>query len=499
MITKLGQLPFSSINFGTCTLKEGQMCIEAILDACMDGMGKLHKTYIFPCGIFQYQKGVNDKPGTPNYELFKKALLSTTKRIYPNYANCDWSIDLAARQKDREFKKKLLEELNENQYNKLVEALKQNTKVAELLSMKIKGQEIIVLDRPLPTELFSTMGCRTANLYDINSQISIRNNIDALIKGKDLYDDVFSGCVKDGRGNICPTTIILPVLAMEADRDVEKFMKLLEKTIYEAKDSLIDRFNYIASQSPKSANFMYGNRSMIGYVPEEGIRSALRHGTLAIGKLGVAETLELLVGCNQTKPLGMELAKRIEQLFNSLCAKFKEETQYNFSNYNTPAESLCYTAMKKFKDKYGEIKNVSDHEYFTNSIHVPVWENVTVFEKIDIESQLTGFSNAGCITYVEIEGDADKNIKAMETLVNYAMEKDIPYFALNMNNLSTCLVCGHQGDFEKECPACHNTDRSKIEILKRVTGYLSVDYSFFNNGKQAEVHDRVRHIGKIDC
>lgn len=498
-----GQLPFSSINYGTCTLKEGQMCIDAILEACMDGMGKLHKTYIFPCGIWQYLEGVNDKPGTPNYELFKKAILCTTKRIYPNYANCNWSVDLAARQRDREYKRELLKSLNETQYNKLIEALKNNSKIAEQLSMKVKGQEIIVLDRPLPTELFSTMGCRTANLYDINSKISIKNNIMCLINNKPLYDDVFSGCVKDGRGNIAPSTIILPTLAMEADRGVEKFMKLLDKKISEVKDSLIERFEYIASQSPLSAPFMYGNRTMIGYVPEEGIRSALRHGTLAIGKLGIAETLELLVGCNQTKPIGMELAKRIEQLFNKRCAEFKEEEingmHYNFSNYNTPAESLCYTAMKKFQEKYGKIKKVSDHDFFTNSIHVPVWEDITPFEKIDIESQLTGYSNAGCITYVEIEGDADKNIKAMEKLIHYAMKKDIPYFALNMNNLTTCLECGFQGEFEKECPACHNKDRSKIEVLKRVTGYLSVDYSHFNLGKQAEVKDRVRHIGKVDC
>ena len=167
--------------------------------------------------------------------------------------------------------------------------------------------------------------CRTYNGYDINSQESIKKNIEALIKGKPLYDDVFSGIIKDGRGNIAPTTIILPTIAMEANRDVEKFMELLDKKISEAKDSLIERFNYISSQSPQSAPFMYGNRSMGGYVPEEGIGSALRHGTLVIGMLGMAECLELLVGCNHTKPLGMELAKRICQLYKDKCAKYKEE------------------------------------------------------------------------------------------------------------------------------------------------------------------------------
>lgn len=339
--------------------------------------------------------------------------------------------------------------------------------------------------------------CRTYNGYDINSQESIKKNIEALIKGKPLYDDVFSGIIKDSRGNIAPTTIILPTLAMEANKDVEKFMKLLDKTINEAKDSLIDRFNYIASQSPKSASFMYGNRSMGGYVPEEGIISALRHGTLVIGQLGMAECLELLVGCNHTKPLGMELAKRIEQLYKDKCAQFKEEYRLNFGVYYTPSENLCYTAMNKFKEKYGIIKNVSDHDFFTNSMHIPVWEDVTPFEKIDLESQLTGYHSGGCITYVEIESNAEKNIPAMEKIVNYAMNKDVPYFALNIK-LDQCMnpQCGYRGEIDKVCPKCGGKD---IEHLARVTGYLSCTVENMNLGKQAEVSERVKHIGKIDC
>lgn len=492
-----GQLPFSSINFGTCILKEGQLCINAILDACMDGMGKLHKTYIFPCGIWQYMRGVNDKPRTPNYELYKKALKSTAMRIYPNYVNCDWSGDKIGLDRDRKFKQELLNNLSEDKYNKLLEALKLHPNIAEKLSLKpIKN--IIEVNRDVAIiELTSSMGCRTYNGYDINSQESIKKNIEALINNKPLYDDIFSGAQKDGRGNIAPTTIILPTIAMEADKDVEKFMKLLDKTINEAKDSLIDRFNYIASQSPKSASFMYGNRSMAGYVPEEGIISALRHGTLVIGQLGMAECLELLVGCNHIKPLGMELAKRIEQLYKDKCAQFKEEYKLNFGVYYTPSENLCYTAMNKFKEKYGIIKNVSDHDFFTNSMHIPVWEDVTPFEKIDLESQLTGYHSGGCITYVEIESNAEKNIPAMEKIVNYAMNKDVPYFALNIK-LDQCMnpQCGYRGEIDKVCPKCGGKD---IEHLARVTGYLSCTVENMNLGKQAEVSERVKHIGKIDC
>lgn len=297
--------------------------------------------------------------------------------------------------------------------------------------------------------------------------------------------------MKDGRGNIAPTTIILPTLAMEADRDVEKFMILLDQKIHEAKDSLIDRFNYICSQSPKSAPFMYDNNTFIGYKPEEGIRSALRHGTIVIGQLGLSEALQLLIGKDHTTEEGMELAKRIEQLFKDRCAEFKQEYKLNFGVYYTPAESLCKTAMIKFKEKYGVIENVSDKKYFTNSIHVPVYHKLNAFEKIDIESQLTGYSGAGCITYVELDSSSLHNIDAIEKLVNYAMDKDIPYFAINIPN-DVCMNCGHQEEMNDKCPICGSEN---IERLRRVTGYLSTDYHNFNSGKIAEVEDRVKHTG----
>ena len=332
------QLPFTSINYGTCTLPEGRMVTKALLDVSIEGLGKLHKTSIFPCGIFQCMKGVNRKPGDPNYDLYRLALKSTARRLYPNYANVDWSGNAG-------------------------------------------------YDRNDPRTYFSTMGCRTANGWDING----------------------FGQLKDGRGNICPVTIIMPTLAMMAKEEFNKqfednykytmeleevFLHLLDTKIHEAKDMLLERFEWICSQPAASAHFMYENGTMAGYIPEEGIRSALKHGTLAIGQLGLAETLQILIGCDHTEERGMELAKKIEQLFKDRCAEFKNEYKLNFGVYYTPAENLCHTALNKFKAKYGVIENVSDKEFFTNSMHVPVWKKLSPFDKIDIESQLTGYSSA---------------------------------------------------------------------------------------------------------
>ena len=309
---------------------------------------------------------------------------------------------------------------------------------------------------------------------------------------------------KDGRGNICPVTIIMPTLAMEAkevfmneydDNIIDIFMDKLDEAIHDAKDELIERYEWICSQDPSSAKFMYENHTMLGYHPKEGIRSALRHGTLVIGQLALAETLQILIGKDHTTPEGMELAKRIEQLFKTRCAEFKQQYHLNFGVYYSPAENLCYTAMKKFKAKYGEIPNVSDKEYFTNSMHVPVWHKLSPFDKIDIESQLTGYSSAGCITYVELDTSVINNTKAIEQIVNYAMDHDIPYFAINVPN-DTCLSCGYTGEFNDKCPMCGSED---IQQLRRVTGYLTGNYTTaFNLGKQAETKDRVKHVGYME-
>lgn len=458
------QLPFTSINYGTCTLPEGRLVIQALLQGSIKGVGKFHKTAIFPCSIFQCMKGVNRKEGDPNYDLYKLALKSTSLRIYPNYVNVDWTV-------------------NEG------------------------------YDKNDPRTYTSTMGCRTYNGKDINAEEDQNPQI------------------KDGRGNLAPVTVIMPTLAMEVKEslegteytkdDVKKaFMKLLDKKISESKDMLLERFEWMCKQSPASAKFMWENNTMLGYKEEEGIRSALKHGTLAIGQLGLAETLQILIGTNQVSEEGIAFAKEIEGLFHKRAAEYKNKYKLNFGVYYTPAENLCYTAMKKFKDKYGDVENVTyinlpekdehgnimydenrkvkfkrhDKCYFTNSIHVPVWEEMTPFEKIDIEAQLVNYSNAGCITYVELPASTKNNIEALETIVDYAMDNDIPYFAINVP-IDTCEDCGYSGEIGDVCPSCGSTH---ISHLRRVTGYLTGDYkSAFNPGKQEESDDRVKHIKKF--
>lgn len=159
------------------------------------------------------------------------------------------------------------------------------------------------------------------------------------------------------------------------------------------------------------------------------------------------------------------------------------------------AENLCFTAMKQFQKQYGIIPRVSDHDFFTNSIHVPVWHEMDVFKKIDTEAELTGYSNAGCITYVELPSSVQNNVPALEAIVNYAMDKDIPYFAVNVPN-DTCLDCGYTGEFNDVCPTCGSYH---IQQLRRVTGYLSGNYkTAFNLGKQQETEMRVKHVGRME-
>jgi len=368
-----------------------------------------------------------------------------------------------------------------------------------------------------PQEMFSTMGCRTVNGLDINALDNFKNNIQHVIDNEfDKIDDVFSSAVKDGRGNICPVTIVLPTLAAMARKKLEhkseeynasdifnEFMKLLDKKIHEAKDMLLERFNHICSQSPKSAKFMYENHTMGGYHEDEGIISALKHGTIVIGQLGLSECLYLMFGFDHTTEEGMEYAKEIEQLFLTRTTEFKKEYQLNFGVYYTPAESLCGTSMRKFKKAFPEydLENVTfymkdgnriEKSWFTNSIHVPVQYECDPFKKIDIESQLTGYSNAGCITYCEVGEVPYNNIEAIETLVDYAMDHDIPYFAINLK-IAQCHNCGERIwdlDLEK-CPRCGSCE---IDELGRVTGYLSTTVKHFNEAKRDEFYNRTEHF-----
>lgn len=604
------QLPFTSINYGTCTLPEGRLVIQALLQGSIKGVGKFHKTAIFPCSIFQCMKGVNRKEGDPNYDLYKLALKSTSLRIYPNYVNVDWTVNEGYDKNDprtytstmgchaedtpiimADGTRKMVQDVKVGDelmgvdgQTRVVESLiRGNDKLFKVNQSKA---ESYVVNEGHVLSLIYVGGETYKNIeYGMTVNITVHDfmNLNEEMKSKfngykedgtlstititedevgDFYGFELDGdklylmgdstvthnCrtyngkdinaeegqnpqIKDGRGNLAPVTVIMPTLAMEVKEslkdteytkeDITKaFMKLLDKKISESKDMLLERFEWMCKQSPASAKFMWENNTMLGYKEEEGIRSALKHGTLAIGQLGLAETLQILIGTNHVSEEGMALAKEIEGLFNKRAAEYKNKYKLNFGVYYTPAENLCYTAMKKFKDKYGDVENVTyinlpvkdkhgnivydenkqimfnKHEkcYFTNSIHVPVWEEMTPFEKIDIEAQLVNYSNAGCITYVELPASTKNNIEALETIVDYAMDNDIPYFAINVP-IDTCEDCGCSGEIGDVCPSCGSTH---ISHLRRVTGYLTGDYkSAFNPGKQEESDDRVKHIKKF--
>ena len=341
------------------------------------------------------------------------------------------------------------------------------------------------------------------------------------------YINLFSAAQKDGRGNIVPETIILPTLAMECKKNdpnvyfelqtkkhlsaeevdkmslVDKFMQYLDCEIENSRDALIYRFDHICQQPPESATFMWENKIMAGYVPEEGIRSAMKHGTLAIGQIGLAETLQILIGKDHTRPDGMELAKRIENLYAKRCKEFKNEYKLNFGVYFTPAENLSFTSMTHFKERFGKVPCVTtypegpdkgkDKTFFTNSMHVPVYHKVSIFDKVDIEAQLTEYSSAGCITYVEFQDSAANNEYAVEQNVVYAMEHNIPYHAINVYS-DTCNKCGYQGIIPEGKPCPHCGEIEDIDRLRRVTGYLSGNYrKSFNQGKQDEADHRENH------
>ena len=604
------QLPFTSINYGTCTLPEGRLVIQALLQGSIKGVGKFHKTAIFPCSIFQCMKGVNRKEGEPNYDLYKLALKSTSLRIYPNYVNVDWSVNEGYDKNDprtytstmgchaedtpiimADGTRKMVQDVKVGDelmgvdgQTRVVESLiRGNDKLFKV--NQSKAESYVVNEGHVLSLIYvggetyknieygMTVNITVHDFMNLNEEMKSKFNgykedgtLSTItitedevgefygfeIDGDKLYlmgdSTVTHNCrtyngkdinaeegqnpqIKDGRGNLAPVTVIMPTLAMEVKEslkdteytkeDITKaFMKLLDKKISESKDMLLERFEWMCKQSPASAKFMWENNTMLGYKEEEGIRSALKHGTLAIGQLGLAETLQILIGTNHVSEEGMALAKEIEGLFNKRAAEYKNKYKLNFGVYYTPAENLCYTAMKKFKDKYGDVENVTyinlpvkdkhgnivydenkqimfnkhDKCYFTNSIHVPVWEEMTPFEKIDIEAQLVNYSNAGCITYVELPASTKNNIEALETIVDYAMDNDIPYFAINVP-IDTCEDCGYSGEIGDVCPSCGSTH---ISHLRRVTGYLTGDYkSAFNPGKQEESDDRVKHIKKF--
>lgn len=314
------------------------------------------------------------------------------------------------------------------------------------------------------------------------------------------YDRNGLGYVRVGRGNNTPITIILPKLGIEygicrGERetpDLIGFMDIFEKTLCLVEKAHLDRFEIMKRQSPKAAPFMYDN----GTIQDSekcttDVYESLKHGTFAIGFIGIAETCQALFGKNHAESKeAYDFAMYLVTRINEFAKEASERNGLNFSCYATPGENLCHTAMQKLKAQYGEIKNVTSREYLTNSFHVPVWMKVSIYEKLRLEAPFTMLCTGGTITYIECDSGLMSNPKAVEDIIDYAMQVlNIPYLAFNFP-IDTCNDCGYQSEFDAECPECGGQN---ITQLRRVTGYLSSDYRRFNAGKRAEVRDRVKH------
>lgn len=427
------QVPFTSINLGRDTTPEGRMVTRWMLEASIDGIGKFHLTSIFPISIFQYKVGCNANKEDANYDLKQLALESMSKRIYPNWCNCDWS------------------QAHEDEDN--------------------------------PDTYFSTMGCRTLVGYD-------RHGL---------------GYIRQGRGNNVPNTIILPKLGIEfgtclgkrTEPDLKGFWDAFEETLKLCEKGLLERFEIMIEQSPKAAPFMYQNNTIQDAKEcKEGVYNALKHNTLAIGYIGVAEMCVALFGKNHAEDKKVhEFALSVVKRINEFAAEASERNDLNFSCYATPAEGLCRTALKALREQYGVIKNVTSHEFLTNSHHVPVYQEISIYDKLRVEAPFCKYPTGGCITYVELDSTFVKNLKAVEDIIDYAFKVlDIPYLAFNFP-IDSCLDCGYQGEFNDCCPMCHS---KHIQQLRRVTGYLTTDWHNFNDGKQAEVQERVKNSAYQD-
>ena len=424
------QVPFTSINFGTDTSPEGRLVSKSLLQASINGIGKFHRTSIFPISIFKYKKGINDKKGTPNYDLKLLAIESLSKRIYPNFCN-----------------------------------------------VNISYQDTI----NNPDEEFATMGCRTTVGIDTNGL----------------------GWSKGGRGNISPVTINLVDIGIKngiclGERnkaDIEGFWQDLDNMLKLSEKALLDRYEWICSQKAKSGFFLHQNGLMKNTIGrklnlEEEVRESMKHGTLAIGYIGIAETMVAMFGETQTNNNNIyDFAYKIVKRIYDFTKDCTERNHLNFSCYATPAENCCRTLRNDLVKRYGIIKGVTDKKYLTNSHHIPVYDKISIKDKIDKEAPFSKLATGGNIMYVELESSMINNLKAIEKMIDYAMSKDVSYFALNFP-IDTCMNCGYSSEINDKCPQCGSKD---IERLRRVTGYLTTDYRKFNEGKIEEVHDRVKH------
>lgn len=395
------QVPFSSINYGTCTSWEGRMAIEQLLKATEAGLGN-GETPIFPIQIFRVKEGVNYNEGDPNHDLFKLAMRVSAKRLFPNFSFIDAPFNL--------------------QYYK-------------------PGH---------PETEVAYMGCRTrvmGNVYDRSREIA------------------------PGRGNLSFTSINLPRLAIESGR--QYFFNNLDKILNCALEQLLHRFEIQSKRLVRNAPFLMGEGVWLDsekLSPDDEVGEILKHGTLSIGFCGLAECLKRLTGAHHgesedAQKLGLQIVGRMR----AFCDKKSEELGLNITCLATPAESLSGRLLRLDREKYGIIEGVTDRDYYTNSFHIPVYYPISAYKKIELEAPYHALTNAGHISYVEMDGDPSRNLEAFEKIVRCMKEHGIGYGSIN-HPVDRDPVCGFNGIINDVCPCCgrHETELIETETIERL-------------------------------
>lgn len=428
------QVPFSSINFGTDTSPEGRMVIQQYMLANEAGLGN-GETPIFPISIFKVKEGVNYNPEDPNYDLFKLACRVSAKRLFPNFSFLDAPFNL--------------------QYYK-------------------EGQ---------PETEVTYMGCRTRVIGNVN--------------GPEIVT---------GRGNISFTSINLPSLGIKhgiithTEPQLNDFYNDLDLMLDLVSEQLLQRYEFQCRKKVRNFPFLMGQGIWMGSEnlgPNDTLESIVKMGTLSIGFIGLAECLKALTGKHQgeseeAQKLGLEIITHMR----SKCDEYTRKYSLNFSLLATPAEGLSgrFTAIDK--KRYGIIKGVTDRDYYTNSYHIPVYYPISAFKKIELEAKYHKLTNAGHITYVELDGDPSQNLSAFESVIRCMHDNGVGYGSIN-HPVDRDSICGYNGVINGHiCPKCGRNEAEsdyKFERIRRITGYLVGTLDRFNNGKKAEEHDRVKH------
>ena len=322
------------------------------------------------------------------------------------------------------------------------------------------------------------MGCRTrviGNVYDPTREI--------------VY----------GRGNLSFTSINLPRLAIKAKGDIDFFFESLDRMIDIAIDQLYDRYKIQAQKKVKNFPFLMGQGIWIDsdkLGPEDTIEEVIKHGTLTVGFIGLAECLKMLTGyhhgeCKESQSLGLEIVGYMRKRMDEKA----RQTGLNWSLIATPAEGLSGRFVRIDRAKYGVIPGVTDREYYTNSFHIPVYYEINAFDKIRLEAPYHELTNGGHISYIELDGDPLKNLEAFEKVVRFMKEQGIGYGSIN-HPVDRDPCCGYTGIIDNECPMCHRKEGEGdvgFERIRRITGYLVGTMDHWNTAKSAEERDRVKH------